>query len=73
MLALKGIGVGMLLWFVGVVIYLGISLFYGHVERNHAIGLGAVMGATLWNPIFCLVIILAIAAGIALVRFRVIK
>jgi len=73
MLIVKGIAVGMLLLFVGAIIYLGCSLFYGRVETNHATGLSAVLGATLWNPVFWLVIILAMAAGIALVRFRVIK
>jgi len=73
MFIVKGIVVGMLLLFVGAILTLCFSLFYGRVERNHATGLGAVMGATLWNPIFWLVIILALAAGIALVRFRVIK
>ena len=72
MLALKAITVGLLIWFFGAVIYLGVSILY-HVESNQATGLGAVIGATLWNPRFWLGIILAMAAGIALVRFRVIK
>jgi hypothetical protein len=73
MLIVKGIAVGALLWFIGIIIYVGFSLFYGHVERNHGIGLSALKGATLWNPVFWLGIILAMGAGFALVRFRVIK
>ena len=73
MLIMKGIAVGTLLWFIGIIIYLGFSLFYGQVERNHATGLSAVLGATLWNPVFWLGIILAMGAGFVLVRFRVSK
>jgi hypothetical protein len=73
MFVLKGIAVGMLLLFVGAILTLCFSLFYGRVETNHATGLSALLGATLWNPMFWLIIILAMAAGIALVRFRVIK
>jgi hypothetical protein len=75
MLIVKGIAVGALLWFIGIIIYVGFSLFYGQVEieTNHATGLSAVKAATLWNPVFWLGIILAMAAGFALVRFRVIK
>jgi len=73
MLIVKGIAVGLLIWFFGAFVYLGFSILFGHVQRNQATGLGAVLGATLWNPLFWLGIILAMAAGIALVRFRVIK
>ena len=73
MLIVKGIAVGLLIWFFGAVIYLGFSILYGHLERNQATGLGAVIGATLWNPRFWLGIILAMAAGFALVRLKVIK
>ena len=69
---LKAITVGLLIWFFGAIIYLGVSILY-HVERNQATGLGAVIGATLWNPLFWLGIILAMAAGFALVRFKIIK
>ena len=62
MLIVKGIAVGT-----------GLSAFYGQVQTNHATGLSAVKGATLWNPVFWLGIILAMDAGFALVRFRVIK
>jgi len=47
MLVVKGIAVGTLLWFIGIIIYLGFSLFYGQVQTNHATGLSAVKGATL--------------------------
>jgi hypothetical protein len=52
MLIVKGIAVGTVLWFFGIVVYLGFSLFYAQVETNHATGLSAVKGATLWNPAF---------------------
>jgi hypothetical protein len=70
---LKAFTVGLLIWFFGAVVYMGVSILYGHVERNQATGLGAVIGATLWNPLFWLGIVLAMAAGFALVRFKVIK
>lgn len=38
MLIFKGIAVGALLWFIGIIIHLGFSLFYGEAQTNHATG-----------------------------------
>ncbi len=48
MLVVKGIAVGTLLWFIGIIIHLGFSLFCSQLQTNHATGLSAVKGATLW-------------------------
>jgi hypothetical protein len=71
MQTLKVIGLGLLFSFLGSIGYLLlgvlIGILRGEVERNHAIGLSALViglkDATLFNPIYWLVI--AAAFGLA--------
>jgi hypothetical protein len=76
MQALKVIGFGLLFSFFGTIVYLVlgalISILRGPVSGDHATGLGAVViglkDATVFNPIYWLVITFAFGAAFWTVR-----
>ena len=78
---LKGIGLGLLLWIGGTIGLLVLGVVIGIIRGPvvttgpaHATGIGAVVGglkeATLFNPIYWLMVALAFGAAFWLVRFR---
>ena len=70
MRVLKGIVLGALFWFVGIIICLCSALVRGQpVSTSHATGLSAVKDYTLQNPLFWLSVISALAAGLVVARF----
>ena len=64
---LKGILLGLGLFFVGSLIYVGNKL--RPFERQKATGISAITAVTVHNPWFWMAFVVAVALGLAIVKF----
>ena len=67
---LKGALGGTLLFIVGSVFYLYITLFRPRIGQNVAIALSAIKAYTIWNPVYWAVFAVVLVAGCA-VAYRI--
>jgi len=66
----KAILLGILFSFFGFVIYGFVSIVRSglHIERNHAVGIGALLGGTVYNPFSWIVTLTGFGAAFWMVR-----
>ena len=63
----RGILLGLAIFIGGLFLTVVVGILRGPLQTNHATGLSAVFGATIWNPFFYIALLGCLLIGISIV------